>query len=96
MISKTLKVNKKMSYREIFKKIYLFEKVCGFRVCDLCIDDTCISYDLISEENEVSISLLLSGDTSSFPTVSNAVVSIEKGDLNLLYDIRLVWNDRLN
>lgn len=95
MISKTLKVNKKMSYREIFKKIYSFEKM-DFKICDLCIDDTCVSYDLISDENEVSISLLLSGDVSSVPTISNAVVSIEKGDLNLLNDIRLVWNDRLN
>lgn len=95
MISKTLKVNKKMSYREIFKKIYSFEKM-EFKICDLCIDDVCISYDLISEENEVSVSLLLSGDTSSVPTVNNVVISIEKGDLNLLNTIRLVWNDGLN
>lgn len=95
MISKTLKVNKKISYREIFKKIYSFEKL-NFKVCELCIDDTCISYDLISEENEVSVSLLLIGDVSSVPTISDVVVSIEKGDLNLLNTIRLVWNDRLN
>lgn len=95
MISKTLKVNKKMSYREIFKKIYSFEKL-DLKVCELCIDDTCISYDLILEENEVSISLLLTGDVSSVPTISDVVISIEKGDFNLLNTIRLVWCGELN
>ena len=90
MISKTLKVNKKMSYREIFKKIYSFEEM-NFKICDLCIDDTCISYDLISQENEVSVSLLLTGDVSSIPTIGDIVISIEKGDLNLLNDMKLVW-----
>lgn len=95
MISKTLKLNKIMSYREIFKRVYSFEDL-GFKVCDLCIDDTCISYDIISDDNEVSISLLLEGEVSSVPTISDIVISIEKGELNLLNTIKSVWNDEVN
>lgn len=95
MISKTLKLNKIMSYREIFKRVYSFEDL-GFRVCDLCIDDTCISYDIISDDNEVSISLLLEGEVSSVPTIRDIVISIENGELNLLNTIKSVWNDEVN
>lgn len=95
MISKTLKVNKIMSYREIFKRVYSFEDL-GFKVCDLCIDNTCISYDIISDANEVSISLLLDGDINSVPTISDIVISIERGELNLLNTIKSVWDSELN
>lgn len=91
MITKTLEVNKRICYGDIFNKIYLPEKINKFKVVDLHIDEYCINYDLISNENEVSISLLLDGDIGMIPTIKNIVISIEHGDLNLFNDLKLIW-----
>lgn len=91
MISKTLVLNKQIHYSDIFHKIYSPEKLNIYKVSELHIDDYCISYDLISKENEVSISLLLDGNVGMIPTIKSIVVSIEHGDLNLLNDIKSLW-----
>lgn len=91
MFTKTLEINKRLCYGDIFNKIYLPEKINQFKVVDLHIDEFCINYDLVSEENEVSISLLLNGDIGVIPTIKNIVISIEHGDLNLLNDLKLIW-----
>ena len=91
MISKTLKINKSMCYGDIFNKIYLPEKINSHKVAELHIDDNCISYDILSNDNEVSISLILEGETNIIPTIKEIVISIERGDLNLFNDLKLIW-----
>lgn len=91
MISKALEVNKSMCYADIFNKIYSPEKINLYKVSDLHIDENCISYDLLSDENEVSITLLLEGEVSIIPKIKEIVISIERGDLNLFNDLKLIW-----
>lgn len=92
MISKTLKINKSMCYGDIFNKIYLPEKINSYKVADLHIDNNCISYDLLSNDNEVSVSLLLEGEINIIPTIKEIVISIEQGDLNLFNDLKSIWS----
>lgn len=91
MISKTLEVNESMCYGDIFNKIYSPEKINLYKVAELHIDENCISYDLLSDENEVSITLLLEGEVSIIPKIKEIVISIERGDLNLFNDLKLIW-----
>lgn len=91
MISKTLKMDKTMCYGDIFNKIYLPEKINYYKVAELHIDNNCISYDLLSNDNEVSVSLLLEGEINIMPTIKEVVISIERGDLNLFNDLKLIW-----
>lgn len=91
MISKTLKIDKSMCYGDIFNRIYLPEKINSYDVTELHIDSNCISYDLLSNDNEVSVSLILEGEINIIPTIKEIVISIEKGDLNSFNDLKLIW-----
>ena len=91
MFTKTLEINKSMCYGDIFNKIYLPEKINSYKVTELHIDDNCINYDLISKDNEASISLLLEGEINIIPKIKHMVISVERGDLNLFNDLKLIW-----
>lgn len=92
MITKTIEVNKRMTFREIFKKIN--ENTEDMLIRNVNIGDNLINYDLQSEENEVSITLILKDD-GIFPLVVKIVVSMENGDLNVINNLKRVWVDEI-
>lgn len=92
MITKTIEVNKRMTFREIFKKIN--ENTEDMLIGNVNIGDNLINYDLQSEENEVSITLILKDD-EVFPLVVKIVVSMENGDLNVINNLKRVWVDEI-
>lgn len=92
MITKTIEVNKRMTFREIFKKIN--ENTEDMLIRNVNIGDNLINYDLQSEENEVSITLILKDD-GIFPLVIKIVVSMENGDLNVINNLKRVWVDEI-
>lgn len=92
MITKTIEVNKRMTFREIFKKIN--KNTEDMLIRNVNIGDNLINYDLQSEENEVSITLILKDD-EVFPLVFRIVVSMENGDLNVINNLKRVWVDEI-
>lgn len=92
MITKTIEINKRMTFREIFKKIN--ENTEDMLIGNVNIGDNLINYDLQSEENEIGITLILKDD-EVFPLVVKIVVSMENGDLNVINSLKRVWVDEI-
>lgn len=92
MITKTIEVNKRMTFREIFKIIS--ENTGDMLISNVNIGDNLINYDLQSKENEVGITLILEDD-EAFPLVVKIVVSMENGDLNVINNLKRVWLDEI-
>lgn len=91
MFNKTLEINKRFSFREIFHKINKTTE--GMMISNVTIYDETITYDLISSENEVSISIILKGDVSLYPIVSNIVLDFDSGDITIINKIKSEWSE---
>lgn len=91
MFNKTLQINKRLSFREIFHKIN--NTTNGMMISNVTIDDSIISYDLISSENEVSISIILEGDVALYPIVSKIVMDFDNGDITIINKIKSEWSE---
>lgn len=89
MFTKTLQVNKNMFFREIFHKIN--ESAENMLISSVTIHDASINYDLLVEDNEISVTILLEGDVCIFPTVTNIVLSLENGDVTIINKIKRIW-----
>lgn len=89
MLSKSIDINKAYSFREILNRISISSG--DYLVTNMRINEFDISYDLINSENELSISLLLEGDTMIFPIITKLIVTLEKGDLIDLNNIKGIW-----
>jgi len=62
-------------------------------ISNVNINDSVISYDLISDENEISISIILDGDVSMYPIVSKIVMNFEHGDITIINKIKSEWSE---
>lgn len=91
MFTKTLEIGKRFSFREIFHKINKTTE--GMMISNVTIDDAVITYDLLSVENEISISIILEGDIALYPIVSNIVLSFENGDITIINKIKSEWSE---
>lgn len=91
MFNKTLEINKRFSFREIFHKINKTTE--GMMISNVTIYDETITYDLISSENEVSISIILEGDVALFPVVSKIVLDFDMGDVTIINKIKTEWSE---
>lgn len=91
MFNKTLEINKRFSFREIFHKINKTTE--GMMISNVTIYDETITYDLISSENEVSISIILKGDVSLYPVVSKIVLDFDSGDITIINKIKSEWSE---
>ncbi|WP_312286654.1 hypothetical protein [Terrisporobacter sp.] len=91
MFNKTLEINKRFSFREIFHKINKTTE--GMMISNVTIYDETITYDLISSENEVSISIILEGDVALFPIVSKIILDFDSGDITIINKIKSEWSE---
>lgn len=91
MFNKTLEIDKRFSFREIFHKINKTTE--GMMISNVTIYDETITYDLISSENEVSISIILEGDVALFPIVSKIVLDFDMGDITIINKIKSEWSE---
>lgn len=89
MFTKTLQVNKSMFFREIFHKIN--ESAENMLISSVIIDDATINFDLLSENNETSVTIILEGDICIFPLVTKIVLSLENGDVTIINKIKRIW-----
>lgn len=88
MFTKTLEINKRYSFREIFHKI---NKTTEGIISNVTIDDAVVNYDLVSMNNEVSVSIILDGDVALYPTVTKIVLSFENADITIINKIKTEW-----
>lgn len=91
MFTKTLEIGKRFSYREIFSKIN--KTTNDMLISNITIDDAVITYDLISNENEVSISIVLDGDVGMYPMITKIILSFENGDITIINKIKSEWSE---
>lgn len=91
MFNKTLVINKRFSFREIFHKINKTTE--GMMISNVTIYDETITYDLISSENEVSISIILEGDVALYPVVSKIVLDFDSGDITIINKMKSEWSE---
>ena len=91
MFNKTLQIDKRLSFREIFHKIN--KTTNGMLISNVNINDSVISYDLISDEYEVSISIILEGHVALYPIVSRIVMNFEHGDVTIINKIKSEWSE---
>ena len=90
MINKTREINKNYFFREILKRIA--DSCNGLLITGLIIDDGLITYDLIDEDNEISVSLILSDDHGCFPRVEKIITTCNSSDLNVINGILNMFN----
>lgn len=93
MFTKTLEINKRMTYREIFHKINNSSNKLDMMIGNVVINDNTINFDLTSSLNEISITLILSGDVGLFPKIEKTIISLEKGDITIINKIKETWVD---
>lgn len=91
MFNKTLQIDKRFNFREIFHKIN--KTTNGMLISNVNINDSVISYDLISDNNEVSISIILEGDVAMYPIVSEIIMDFENGDITIINKIKSEWSE---
>lgn len=91
MFTKTLEINKRFSYREIFSKIN--KTTNDMLISNITIDDAVITYDLISNENEVSISIVLDGDVGLYPMITKIIMSFENASVTIINKIKSEWSE---
>lgn len=91
MLSKSFDVNKCYSFREILHKIS--NSTGDYLISNLTVNEFDINYDLTKHDNEVSVTLLLSGDTILYPEILKVIVTVEDDELNIFNKIKNVWSD---
>lgn len=91
MFDKTLEINKRFSFREIFHKIN--QTTNGMMISNVAINDELVTYDLLSVDNEISISIILDGDVALYPIVSKIVLSFENADITIINKIKSEWSE---
>ena len=91
MYSKTIQVEKMLSFREIFHKIN--NSIGDYMIANVRINESDINYDLIRFDNEVSVTLALSGDTVIFPQIDTISITMEVADINVINNIKRIFMD---
>lgn len=89
MFTKTLHVNKNMFFREIFHKIN--KSAENMLISNVIINESTINYDLLTDENEVSVTIILEGDICILPLVASIVLSLENADVTIINKIKRIW-----
>lgn len=89
MLSKSFDVNKCYSFREILHKIS--NSTGDYLISNLMVNEFDINYDLTKCDNEVSVTLLLSGDTFIFPCVDSISITMEEADINVVNSIKRMF-----
>lgn len=88
-MSLIIEIQNYFTFREIFHKIST--NTGDFIISNVNINENDISYDLISEENQVSITMFLQGDTIMYPYIDSLIVSMEYKDEILLRNLKRMW-----
>lgn len=91
MFTKTLEINKRYSFREIFSKINKTTE--DMMISNVTINDNLITYDLMSSENEISISIILDDDVALYPIVSKIIMSFEQANITIINKIKSEWSE---
>lgn len=91
MFTKTLEINKRYSFREIFSKINKTTE--DMMISNVIINDNLITYDLMSSENEISISIILDDDVALYPIVSKIIMSFEQANITIINKIKSEWSE---
>lgn len=89
MFSKTFKIRKRFFFDDIFDRI--LKSRCSMLIGNVFMDDVSLSYDLLSLNNECSVTLVMGGNTESFPYIECIILTMEKADVNVLNEFKRIW-----
>ena len=87
MRTEVIEVKQYLPYKRIFGNMNL--SAFKYTIANVYMDEKYISYDLIKEDNEVSITITF----NEYFRMENIVMSLENDDKTLVENFKIVWSE---
>ena len=93
MEKEVIEVRKYMFFQKIFKNIN--ESSCNFTISNISITDYYITYDLITDHNEISVSITIDEchSVKGLKFVEEIIVLMERKNKYLIKKIENAWRE---